>query len=100
MKIAVITIVYNDVAHIEQTLLSVIGQSAYDHIEYIVVDGASTDGTSCVIQKYREKLSKYVCEPDSGIYNAMNKGLMMVSGGGRLRNVYQQRRPTGFFRCD
>lgn len=79
-KISIITIVYNDVAHIETTLLNVIGQTAFNHIEYIVVDGASTDGTSEIIRRYLPKISKYICEKDSGIYNAMNKGLREATG--------------------
>lgn len=79
-KISIITIVYNDVAHIEATLLNVIGQTAFNKIEYIVVDGASTDGTSAIIGKYLSKISKYICEKDSGIYNAMNKGLREATG--------------------
>lgn len=79
-KISVITIVYNDAKHIERTLLSVINQSAFDSIEYIVVDGASTDGTSEIIKRYSNKISRYICEPDTGIYNAMNKGLATATG--------------------
>lgn len=80
MKISVITIVYNDVEHIESTMLSVVNQTAFSSIEYIVVDGASTDGTSDVIKLYADKVDKYVCEHDTGIYNAMNKGLRMATG--------------------
>lgn len=80
MKISVITIVYNDVAHIESTLLNVIGQTAFANIEYIVVDGASTDGTSEIISQYADKISLYIREKDSGIYEAMNKGLDNSTG--------------------
>lgn len=80
MKISIVTIVYNDVAHIEATLLNVFQQTAFDQIEYIVVDGASTDGTSVVIRKYLSKIDKYICEKDTGIYNAMNKGLHVATG--------------------
>lgn len=80
MKITVVTIVYNDVRHIEATLLNVLGQTSFDNIEYIVVDGASNDGTSDVIKKYSDRIDRYICEPDTGIYNAMNKGLDAATG--------------------
>lgn len=78
-KLSVITIVYNNVKDIERTMLSVINQS-YDNIEYIVIDGASNDGTVELIKKHELDLSKWISEPDTGIYNAMNKGLAMASG--------------------
>lgn len=77
--LSIITIVYNNVRDIERTLLSVLYQS-YAHIEYIVIDGASTDGTLEVIQRYQDRLSKVVSEKDAGIYDAMNKGLALASG--------------------
>lgn len=75
----VVTIVYNDVAHIERTIKSVLGQQ-YPHIDYVVIDGASTDGTVDILERYRERLSTFVSEKDSGIYNAMNKGLSHTKG--------------------
>lgn len=80
MKISVVTIVYNDVVNIEHTLKNVIGQTAIDKIEYIVVDGASDDGTSEIIRRYQPRLARYICEPDTGIYNAMNKGIDAATG--------------------
>lgn len=77
--LSIITVVYNNVRDIERTLCSVINQS-YPHIEYIVVDGASTDGTLDIIQKYQDRLSKVISEKDAGIYDAMNKGLALASG--------------------
>lgn len=77
--LSVITIVYNNVKDIERTLLSVINQD-YDAIEYIIIDGGSTDGTVDIIKNYEDKIAKWVSEPDKGIYNAMNKGLKMASG--------------------
>ena len=77
--ISVITVVYNDVLHIEQTMLSVLNQS-YPNIEYIVIDGGSTDGTVDVIKKYADRLACWVSEPDGGIYPAMNKGLVHATG--------------------
>lgn len=77
--LSIITIVYNNVRDIERTMLSVLNQS-YAHIEYIVVDGASTDGTLEIIQRYQDRLSKVISEKDAGIYDAMNKGLALASG--------------------
>lgn len=78
-KLTVITIVYNNVRDIERTIKSVLNQS-YKNIEYIVIDGASTDGTSEVIEKYKAQISKIVTEADKGIYDAMNKGLAIATG--------------------
>lgn len=77
--LSVITIVYNNVQHIERTMLSVLNQ-AYPHIEYIVIDGGSTDGTLDIIAKHRDKIAKLLSEKDEGIYDAMNKGLAMATG--------------------
>jgi glycosyltransferase involved in cell wall biosynthesis len=77
--LSVITVVYNNVDHIERTMLSVLDQT-YAHIEYIVIDGASTDGTLPLIEKYKDRLAKFVSEPDKGIYDAMNKGLAAATG--------------------
>jgi glycosyltransferase involved in cell wall biosynthesis len=79
MKISVITVVRNDVEHIEQTLLSVLGQDYADK-ELIVIDGGSTDGTTAVIERYADRLAYWVSEPDGGIYPAMNKGLRKATG--------------------
>ena len=78
-KLSVITIVYNNVRDIERTMLSVLGQT-YTHIEYIIVDGLSTDGTLDVIRKYQDRINKLISEKDKGIYDAMNKGLAMATG--------------------
>lgn len=78
-KLSVITIVYNNVRDIERTMLSVLNQS-YPHIEYVVVDGASTDGTKEVIAKYTDRISRFISEKDKGIYDAMNKGLALATG--------------------
>jgi len=78
-KLSVITVVYNDEKNIERTLLSVINQS-YKHIEYLVIDGGSTDGTVELIKAYENRISRWLSESDRGIYDAMNKGLAMATG--------------------
>ncbi len=78
-KISVITVCFNAVDSIEPTIHSVLSQT-YDNIEYIVVDGASTDGTLEIIDKYRDKIDIVISEPDSGIYDAMNKGVKASTG--------------------
>ena len=77
--ISVITICYNSELSIERTIKSVLSQT-YPNIEYIIIDGKSSDGTNTIIQKYQDNISKYISEEDSGIYNAMNKGLTMAIG--------------------
>ncbi|OYZ55872.1 MAG: glycosyl transferase [Sphingobacteriales bacterium 24-40-4] len=78
-KLTVITIVYNNVRDIERTVLSVLNQT-YPNIEYLVIDGASTDGTLELLKKYEGRLAKLISEKDKGIYDAMNKGLTLASG--------------------
>ena len=78
-RITVVTVVFNCVDSIEDTLLSVINQS-HPGIEYIVVDGGSTDGTLQIIQKYDKHIDVWISERDKGIYNAMNKGIDRSSG--------------------
>lgn len=79
LKISIITVSYNAAATIEQTILSVVGQM-YPHIEYIVMDGGSTDGTVDIIRKYEDQIAYWVSEPDQGIYDAMNKGIRRATG--------------------
>jgi len=78
-KLSIITIVYNNVRDIERTLLSVLNQT-YPNIEYIIIDGLSTDGTIDIIKKQESRISKFVSERDEGIYDAMNKGLALATG--------------------
>ena len=80
LKISVVTVCYNAAVSIEQTMLSVLGQS-YPDIEYIVIDGGSTDGTVDIIKKYTDRLAYWVSEPDKGIYDAMNKGIAAATSG-------------------
>ncbi|MDB5128404.1 glycosyltransferase family 2 protein [Mucilaginibacter sp.] len=77
--LSVITIVYNNARDIERTLLSVLNQT-YDAIEYIVVDGASNDGTLEIIKRHEGHIAKLISEKDKGIYDAMNKGLSLATG--------------------
>ncbi len=79
LKISVVTVCYNAAVSIEQTMLSVLGQS-YPDIEYIVIDGGSTDGTVDIIKEYADRLAYWVSEPDKGIYDAMNKGIAAATG--------------------
>jgi glycosyltransferase involved in cell wall biosynthesis len=77
--ISIITVVYNGASTLEQTILSVINQT-YKNIEYIIIDGGSTDGTIDIIKKYEKHLACWVSEPDEGIYDAMNKGIDKATG--------------------
>lgn len=76
---SIITITYNASRWIERTILSVLSQT-YPHIEYIIVDGASTDNTVDIIKQYAHGISHWISEPDKGLYDAMNKGLQMATG--------------------
>lgn len=78
-KITVITVCRNAADLIEATMLSVLNQT-YPNIEYIVIDGNSTDGTQAIAERYANHLAYYVSEPDAGIYNAMNKALLHATG--------------------
>jgi glycosyltransferase involved in cell wall biosynthesis len=77
--VTVVTVVRNGEASLEKTILSVINQT-YTNIEYIIVDGASTDGTLEIIRKYEDKIDYWTSEPDGGIYDAMNKGIDFAAG--------------------
>jgi glycosyltransferase len=79
MKVTVITVVFNQKKHIQSSIDSVLNQT-YNNLEYIIIDGDSTDGTIDIIKKYSDKISKYVSEPDQGIYYAMNKGISLATG--------------------
>ena len=75
--ISVITVVFNDETYLEETMQSVFNQT-YDNVEYIVIDGGSTDGTVDIIKRHEEKIDYWSSEPDQGIYYAMNKGILLV----------------------
>lgn len=78
-RITVITVVFNGQEYIERTILSVVGQT-YPNLEYIIIDGGSTDGTIDIIRKYEDKIAYWQSEKDFGIYDAMNKGLSKANG--------------------
>ncbi len=77
--ISIITVVFNGAKHLEETILSILNQS-YPNIEYIIIDGGSTDGTLDIIKKYENYIDYWISEPDNGIYDAMNKGISISNG--------------------
>ena len=79
LLISVVTVCYNAADTIEKTMLSVLNQTYHD-IEYIIIDGGSTDGTVEIIRKYADRIAYWVSEPDKGIYDAMNKGIKVATG--------------------
>jgi len=79
MLFSIITVTYNASLWIERTVRSVVSQT-YPNIEYIIIDGNSTDGTLDLIKKCQSSLTHWVSEPDKGLYDAMNKGLKLASG--------------------
>lgn len=79
MKISIITVVWNNVETIKNAIDSVLSQT-YKDIEYIIIDGASNDGTVEIIKSYGDSISKFVSEPDKGLYDAMNKGISLATG--------------------
>lgn len=78
-KVSVITVVLNGAKHLEQTILSVLDQN-YPNLEHIIIDGGSTDGTIEIIKKYEDKLAYWRSEKDQGLYDALNRGLMVAQG--------------------
>jgi len=78
-KISIITVNYNDKAGLKKTIASVISQS-YKNIEFIVIDGNSTDGSKEILAEFAHYFTYWVSEPDKGIYNAMNKGIKIATG--------------------
>lgn len=79
MRITVITVCYNRKATIGKAIKSVLEQK-YFNIEYIIIDGNSTDGTREIIESYSDRISQYISEPDKGMYDAINKGLKLATG--------------------
>jgi glycosyltransferase len=79
MKVSIITVCYNSEATIENTIKSVLSQT-HKNIEYIIVDGNSTDNTKAIIERYSSAIHQFISEPDKGLYDAMNKGLQLATG--------------------
>jgi glycosyltransferase involved in cell wall biosynthesis len=78
-SVSIITISYNSVETIADTINSVLAQS-YPEIEYIIIDGASTDGTRELVSSFGDKITRFISEPDEGIYDAINKGISIATG--------------------
>lgn len=79
MRLSIITVNYNNKTGLERTIKS-IEEQTYKNFEYIIIDGASVDGSIELIRKHEQYVTKWISEPDTGIYNAMNKGIRMASG--------------------
>lgn len=79
MKLSIITIAFNSAETIEDTIKSVLDQD-YSNIEYIIIDGGSTDGTLGIIDHYKDNIAVVISEPDNGLYDAMNKGVAKATG--------------------
>ena len=79
MTVSIITVVYNGADTIAEAIESVLGQS-YSPVEYIIVDGASTDDTAAIVRSYGGRISQFISEPDNGLYDAMNKGVAAATG--------------------
>ncbi len=79
IKVSIITVTYNSAQYLEDCILSVINQT-YNNIEYIIIDGKSTDNTVSIIKKYEGKIQKWISETDRGMYDAINKGMSMATG--------------------
>ena len=79
MKFSIITICYNPGGKIKTAIESVLSQD-YSNIEYVIIDGASNDGTVELIKSYGDKISRFISEPDNGLYDAFNKGINLTTG--------------------
>ena len=79
-QLSIITINRNDAKGLEHTLKSVWKMQTFKDFEHIIIDGASCDGSVDVIKKYATKLAYWISEPDKGVYNAMNKGIVKAQG--------------------
>ena len=77
--VSIVTVCYNSEKTIERTIKSVLSQS-YKNIEFIIIDGQSTDNTKLIVKKYKKKIKKFISEKDKGIYDAFNKGLKIFNG--------------------
>lgn len=79
LKVSVITSVYNNVSTVQDAIESVLSQS-YSNIEYIVIDGGSSDGTLDILKNFQDRITHFISEPDKGIYDGLNKGISMATG--------------------
>jgi glycosyltransferase len=79
MKVTLITATYNSEKYLEECIKSVINQR-YPHIEHIIIDGKSKDGTLAIIKKYESHIARWISETDRGMYDAINKGMEMATG--------------------
>lgn len=79
MKVSIITITYNSESTLIETIDSVLNQT-YKDIEYIIVDGASTDDTVSIVHSYKDRISTFISEKDNGLYHALNKGISLATG--------------------
>jgi glycosyltransferase involved in cell wall biosynthesis len=79
VKISIITVVWNNKETVKDAIDSVLNQT-YKNLEYIIIDGASTDGTIEIVQGYKDKITMFISEPDKGLYDAMNKGINLATG--------------------
>lgn len=79
MKVSIITVCYNSARTLQETIESVLTQS-YQNIEYIIIDGNSTDETPAILTQYQNRIAHIVSEPDKGLYDAMNKGIALSTG--------------------
>ena len=82
MKISIITVVWNNATTIKNAIDSVLNQT-YKNIEYITIDGASTDGTLDIIKSYGNKIDKFISEPDNGLYDVMTNRINLNTGNVR-----------------
>ncbi|MCY7350064.1 MAG: glycosyltransferase [Cytophagaceae bacterium] len=80
MRLTLITVTFNAERYLERTIRSILAQSTLDGVEYLVIDGASKDSTLSIVRRYETHISRWISEPDAGIYDAMNKGLALATG--------------------